>query len=106
MDLLPDSRIEDFPLEYVRTSPSFRCRYSQRDSSRTRHRYSIYTQILRFLPTLEQGLSKDTIDAQNLTEVSPSRGALGAKIIGPDNLPVDIQNADTLAPPTTDAGSM
>ncbi|EMD37238.1 oxalate oxidase [Gelatoporia subvermispora B] len=46
------------------------------------------------------------IDTKNLTKVTPERGQLGAKILGPDNLPIDLQNADTLAPPTTDSGSI
>ncbi|KIY43867.1 oxalate decarboxylase [Fistulina hepatica ATCC 64428] len=36
----------------------------------------------------------------------PIRGQLGASVIGPDNIPVDKQNPDLLAPPTTDHGSL
>jgi len=36
----------------------------------------------------------------------PKRAGLGASILGPDNLPLDYQNADALAPPTTDHGSV
>lgn len=36
----------------------------------------------------------------------PIRGTLGANILGPQNIPIDRQNADLLAPPTTDAGNM
>ncbi|KAJ7266554.1 oxalate decarboxylase [Mycena rebaudengoi] len=36
----------------------------------------------------------------------PIRGTLGAPIIGPDNIPIDQQNPDLFAPPTTDAGSI
>lgn len=36
----------------------------------------------------------------------PVNGAFGADFLGPQNIPVELQNADTLAPPTTDAGSM
>lgn len=36
----------------------------------------------------------------------PIRGSLGANILGPQNLQIDRQNPDLLAPPTTDAGSM
>lgn len=39
-------------------------------------------------------------------DVQPIRGSLGATIIGPQNIPIDQQNPDILAPPTTDAGSM
>ncbi|KAI0635858.1 oxalate decarboxylase [Trametes polyzona] len=34
------------------------------------------------------------------------RGSLGADILGPQNIPIDRQNADLLAPPTTDAGNV
>lgn len=40
------------------------------------------------------------------SEVKPIRGGLGSSIIGPDNLPLDIENADLFAPPTTDHGSV
>ncbi|KAH9850306.1 oxalate decarboxylase [Lenzites betulinus] len=36
----------------------------------------------------------------------PIRGTLGANILGPQNIPIDRQNADLLAPPTTDAGNI
>nr|AAF13275.1 oxalate decarboxylase [Flammulina velutipes]AAO89278.1 oxalate decarboxylase [Flammulina sp. IJF 140502] len=36
--------------------------------------------------------------------VKPERNQLGATIQGPDNLPIDLQNPDLLAPPTTDHG--
>ena len=38
--------------------------------------------------------------------VQPIRGALGANILGPDNQPMDKQNPDLLAPPTTDQGTV
>ncbi|KAL4067020.1 RmlC-like cupin domain-containing protein [Scleroderma yunnanense] len=34
----------------------------------------------------------------------PIRGELGATILGPQNVPVELQNPDLLAPPTTDNG--
>ncbi|KAI0833399.1 oxalate decarboxylase [Trametes gibbosa] len=34
------------------------------------------------------------------------RGSLGATILGPQNIPIEKQNADLLAPPTTDAGNI
>ncbi|KAI0368629.1 oxalate decarboxylase [Pilatotrama ljubarskyi] len=34
------------------------------------------------------------------------RGSLGANILGPQNVEIDRQNADLLAPPTTDSGSV
>ncbi|RPD75292.1 Bicupin, oxalate decarboxylase/oxidase [Lentinus tigrinus ALCF2SS1-7] len=34
------------------------------------------------------------------------RGQLGANVIGPQNVPIDLQNADLLAPPTTDHGEI
>lgn len=36
----------------------------------------------------------------------PMRGTLGSNILGPQNVPLDLQNADMLAPPTTDAGTV
>lgn len=36
----------------------------------------------------------------------PIRGSLGATLLGPQNVQIDRQNPDLLAPPTTDAGSM
>ncbi|KAJ3513533.1 hypothetical protein NLJ89_g2892 [Agrocybe chaxingu] len=36
----------------------------------------------------------------------PRRGNLGASILGPTNSPLGLQNADTLAPPTTDNGEV
>lgn len=37
---------------------------------------------------------------------SPQRDQLGASILGPQNVPLELQNADLLAPPTTDHGSV
>ena len=34
------------------------------------------------------------------------RDTLGASILGPQNIPIDQQNPDLLAPPTTDAGTV
>jgi hypothetical protein len=36
----------------------------------------------------------------------PIRGNLGAVILGPQNIPIQQQNPDILAPPTTDHGDM
>ena len=36
----------------------------------------------------------------------PQRGTLGASILGPQNVPLELQNADLFAPPTTDHGSV
>ena len=36
----------------------------------------------------------------------PMRGSLGSDVIGPQNIPLDLQNPDLLAPPTTDHGSV
>ncbi|KAF8515539.1 oxalate decarboxylase [Gautieria morchelliformis] len=36
----------------------------------------------------------------------PVRGSLGAPILGPQNIPLDRQSPDFLAPPSTDAGSL
>ena len=34
------------------------------------------------------------------------RGSLGASVIGPQNVVMDMQNPDMLAPPSTDSGSV
>lgn len=36
----------------------------------------------------------------------PVRGSLGGSIMGPQNVPMDLQNPDLLAPPSTDAGTV
>ena len=40
------------------------------------------------------------------TDPQPERGKLGATILGPENVPIDRQNPDMLAPPTTDQGTV
>ena len=42
------------------------------------------------------------------SDVVPSavRGSLGASVLGPQNVPLDLQNADFLAPPSTDSGTV
>lgn len=45
-----------------------------------------------------------TTDSKIIPE--PERGSLGASILGPQNIPLELQNADLLAPPTTDHGDM
>ena len=44
-------------------------------------------------------------ETQNTTP-EPIRGNFGATVLGPQNVAVDLQNADLLAPPTTDAGTV
>ena len=36
----------------------------------------------------------------------PLRSGEGATLIGPENIPLELQNADLLAPPTTDSGQV
>jgi len=36
----------------------------------------------------------------------PIRGTLGTTVIGPQNVPLDLENPDLLAPPTTDNGDV
>ncbi|KAF8137295.1 putative oxalate decarboxylase/oxidase [Boletus edulis] len=36
----------------------------------------------------------------------PIRGKLGADILGPQNIPIQLENSNALAPPTTDSGSV
>lgn len=45
-----------------------------------------------------------TIDADVVPQ--PIRGTLGATVLGPQNVDLDLQNADLLAPPSTDSGSV
>lgn len=45
-------------------------------------------------------------DMTTAEDVQPVRGSLGGSILGPQNVPLQQQNPDILAPPTTDAGSM
>lgn len=42
------------------------------------------------------------------TGITPEaqRGTLGTNILGPQNIPLELQNADLLAPPSTDAGTV
>ena len=42
------------------------------------------------------------------SDITPEaiRGSLGATVIGPQNVELDLQNTDALAPPTTDNGNM
>ncbi|KAI0032853.1 oxalate oxidase [Vararia minispora EC-137] len=40
----------------------------------------------------------------SVVEPEPMRGTLGANILGPQNVPLEHQNPDLLAPPTTDEG--
>ncbi|KAL4248701.1 RmlC-like cupin domain superfamily protein [Abortiporus biennis] len=40
------------------------------------------------------------------TDPQPIRGSLGGTILGPQNIPLQQQNPDLLAPPTTDAGTV
>lgn len=36
----------------------------------------------------------------------PMRGTLGASVLGPQNIPIELQNPDLFAPPSTDSGSV
>lgn len=45
-------------------------------------------------------------DANTTIDPQPIRGGLGAPLLGPANVEIDRQNADLLAPPTTDHGSV
>ncbi|KAJ6472636.1 Bicupin oxalate decarboxylase oxidase [Mycena vulgaris] len=45
-------------------------------------------------------------DGNSKITPEPVRGSLGATILGPQNVPVALQNADSLAPPTTDSGQV
>lgn len=36
----------------------------------------------------------------------PIRGSLGASLLGPQNIPIELENPDLLAPPSTDNGDV
>ena len=42
----------------------------------------------------------------NDVQPEPMRGPLGSNILGSQNVPIDLENADLLAPPSTDAGTV
>ena len=50
--------------------------------------------------------NKELLKAGSKIVPQPQRGSLGASILGPQNIPLELQNADLLAPPTTDHGSV
>ncbi|KAJ7108663.1 RmlC-like cupin domain-containing protein [Mycena epipterygia] len=57
------------------------------------------------LPTTSQADPKLWNLNSNITP-EPIRSPLGATILGPQDVPVALQNADALAPPTTDSGQV
>lgn len=44
-------------------------------------------------------------EAENIVP-EPIRGSLGASVLGPQNIPIELQNPDLFAPPSTDSGSV
>ncbi|KAF8637824.1 hypothetical protein AX16_010741 [Volvariella volvacea WC 439] len=46
------------------------------------------------------------IPGQEGVDPQPIRGSLGAPLLGPNNVPLALQNPDLLAPPTTDHGAV
>ena len=45
-------------------------------------------------------------NADTKMDPQPERGQLGGTILGPQNVAIDRQNPDILAPPTTDSGTV
>lgn len=45
-------------------------------------------------------------NANSGSKPEPIRGSLGASVIGPQNIEVDLENPDLLAPPGTDNGEV
>lgn len=43
---------------------------------------------------------------ESISQVQPIRGQLGGTILGPQNMDLQQQNPDLLAPPTTDHGTV
>ena len=50
--------------------------------------------------------SGDGVDKESMTLPEPIKGALGATILGPRNIPLERENPDLLASPQTDAGTI
>src|SRR5215467_7023488 len=50
--------------------------------------------------------SGDGVDKESMTPPEPIKGALGATILGPRNIPLERENPDLLASPQTDAGTI
>ena len=57
-------------------------------------------------PYTDSNPNKELWHADSKIIPQPERGILGASILGPQNVPLELQNADTVAPPTTDHGSL
>ncbi|KAG7442548.1 Bicupin oxalate decarboxylase oxidase [Guyanagaster necrorhizus] len=62
------------------------------------------TATVEFISTDPNGVLWN--EESNPSIVTAERGKLGASVIGPDNIPTDLQNPDFLAPPTTDSGTV
>lgn len=58
------------------------------------------------VPYTDSNPNKQLWHPDSNVDPEPIRGDLGATVMGPDNKPLDLQNADSLAPPTTDHGSV
>src|SRR5215471_16370392 len=50
--------------------------------------------------------SGDRVNKESMTLPEPIKGALGATILGPRNIPLERENPDLLASPETDAGTI
>ncbi|QRW11233.1 oxalate decarboxylase [Ceratobasidium sp. AG-Ba] len=51
-------------------------------------------------------LNESFLDKFQVENPEPTRGSTGANILGPQNVPLDRQNPDILAPPGSDSGSV
>ncbi|KAG5640424.1 hypothetical protein DXG03_008704, partial [Asterophora parasitica] len=56
------------------------------------------------VPPIALDPNKPKWDEHSHGPFEPTRGRLGAPMMGPHNIPVEKQNADLMAPPSTDHG--
>ncbi|KAG8739827.1 hypothetical protein FRC10_005088 [Ceratobasidium sp. 414] len=58
------------------------------------------------VPYASDDLNESFLDKFQIENPEPIRGTTGTNILGPQNVPLDRQNPDILAPPSTDSGSV
>lgn len=58
------------------------------------------------LPYASDDLNESYLDKFQVENPEPIRGSRGAALLGPQNVPIDRQNPDLLAGPTTDNGAV
>ena len=58
------------------------------------------------LPYASDDLNESFLDKFQVENPEPIRGSRGTSLLGPQNVPLDRQNSDLLAGPTTDNGAV